>query len=344
MNKNQKTIFVVDDSDTNLALCKKILEGVYRVFTVPSAASMFKLTERIMPDMILLDIEMPDIDGYDALKALKADAKLKHIPVLFLTVRSDPEAEIAGFELGAVDYITKPFSPPVLRKHIEMHLNLDGLVKAAVNQLQNLHSGIIQVIADMVESRDEITGGHVERTQMFLEILLKGLNDVNYFTDEIDKWDLDKLIPSAQLHDLGKISVSDLILNKPGKLTSGEYEIMKTHAIEGEKLIDKMIEKTGDDGFLDYARIIAGSHHEKWDGTGYPRGLKQDNIPLQGRIMAIADVYDALVSERPYKLPFSHEEAVSIIEQDAGRHFDPKIVEVFMRVQSKMRLAAAAEL
>jgi putative two-component system response regulator len=339
-SREQKTIFVVDDSDTNLALCKKILENAYRVLTVPSAPAMFKLTERIMPDMILLDIEMPDIDGYEALRILKQDPRLTRIPVVFLTVKSNPEAEIAGFELGAVDYITKPFSPPVLRKHIEMHLNLDSIVKSAVSQVQKLHSGIIQVIADMVESRDEVTGGHIERTQTFLEIMIHGLRQMNCYSEEINKWDLDKLIPSAQLHDLGKMSVSDLILNKPGKLTTEEFEIMKTHAIEGEKMIDKIIEKTGDDGFLAYAKTIAGSHHEKWDGTGYPRGRKHEAIPLTGRIMAIADVYDALVSERPYKMPFTHEEAVTIITRDSGKHFDPKLVEVFTRVQTKMRLAS----
>ena len=329
-----KTIFIVDDNQTNLIAAKMALDGIYKSFALSSATRMFKLAEKIMPDLILLDIEMPEMDGFEAMQLLKSDKTLRSIPVIFLTSRSDAEAEIRGFEMGALDFINKPFSPPVLIRRIETHIETDLLIKKSQQALRDIHNATISTIANMVENRDHVTGGHVERTQIYLGLIVNELSRTGVYSDEISTWDLDLLLPSAQLHDVGKISVSDLILNKPDKLTYEEFELIKSHCAVGESIIDHIISKTKDDGFLLHAKRFAGYHHEKWDGTGYPRGLAGEGIPLEGRIMAIVDVYDALVSERPYKPPFTHAQAVEIIKDGAGKQFDPQIVNVFMKIEN----------
>jgi len=335
-----KTIFIVDDNDTNLMTAKTALDGTYKTFALPSAEKMFKLAEKIIPDLILLDVDMPEMDGYEAMSMLKSDRKLAEIPVVFLTAKNDTESEIRGFEMGAIDFINKPFSPPVLIRRIESHIETDKLIKESQRAVRDIHNSTINVIADMVENRDKVTGGHIERTQKLLEILVNELIRTGIYAGEIANWDLTLLIPSAQLHDVGKINISDLILNKEGKLTDEEFTLIKHHCINGEFIIDKILSKTRDDGFLLYAKRFAGSHHEKWDGSGYPRNLRGENIPLEGRIMAVADVYDALVSERPYKKAFSHEQAVEIISEASGTHFDPKIVEVFLSIADVFRSEA----
>jgi putative two-component system response regulator len=237
--------------------------------------------------------------------------------------------------MGALDFVNKPFSAPVLIRRIETHIETDKLIKESLQAVREIHSATISVIADMVENRDHVTGGHIERTQEYLEVLVNELIRTGVYADEIAKWDLSLLIPSAQLHDVGKINISDLILNKPGKLTDEEFDKIKTHCASGVEIIERIINKTKDDGFLMHAQKFAGYHHEKWNGTGYPHRLAGEDICLEGRIMAVADVYDALVSERPYKKPFSHEQAVDIIKKDSGTHFDPKIVEAFLNVTDK---------
>ena len=336
-----KTIFVIDDSDTNLSMAEAVLEDHYHVMTMPSAAKMFTLLEKITPDLILLDIEMPEMDGFEALSKLKADPQWLDIPVMFLTGRNDAAVEARGFEMGAVDFVTKPFSAPVLLNRIKTHLNIDEIIHERTAQLHRLQNSIVSVLADMVENRDKGTGGHIERTSMYIKILIEEMKARGVYADEISQWDEDKMISSARMHDLGKISITDLIVNKPGKLTDAEYELMKTHAIEGEHIIDKIISRTGEGEFLRNAKLFAGAHHERWDGNGYPRGLKGEEIPLQGRIMAIVDVYDALVSERPYKKAFTDEEAVQIIMDNAGTHYDPKISKVFFEIKDMFRAVRA---
>jgi putative two-component system response regulator len=338
-----KTIFVVDDNDTNLVAAKTTLEGTYRTLTIPSAAKMFKLGEKITPDLILLDVEMPEMNGFEALALLKSTPKLQNIPVIFLTAVQDPASEIKGFELGALDFITKPFSAPVLMKRIEMHLEKDKLMKESQGALRNIQNAMISTIADLVEGRDKISGGRIEKTQLYLELLIKEMYRKKIYTDEISHWDLDLLLPSARLHDLGKIAISDLILNKPGKLTQEESAIIQTHTSEGERIIDEIISKTNDDGYLYQAKLFAGYHHEEWDGSGYPRHLSGTNIPLQGRILAIADVYDALISDRPYKKAFSHEEAVEIIKSGSGTRFDPTLVDVFAGIADDLWVQSMSE-
>ena len=336
-----KTIFVVDDSDTNLSMAEEALDRQYRVMTMPSAAKMFSLLGKMMPDLILLDIEMPEMDGFEALKRLKSESLWANIPVVFLTGRTDAAVEVHGFEMGAVDFITKPFSAPVLINRIKTHLDIDELIRERTAQLNRLQNSIVSVLANIVESRDKGTGGHIERTSAYIKILINEMKKRGVYADVIANWDIEKMISSARMHDLGKISITDLIVNKPGKLTDDEYEIMKTHAEEGERIIDEIIARTGDGDFLRNAKLFAGYHHERWDGKGYPRGLKGEEIPLHGRIMAVVDVYDALVHDRPYKKAFTDEEAVKIIMENSGTHYDPKIVEVFCEVKDKFKTVTA---
>lgn len=354
----QKTVFVVDDNDINLTKANEALMDDYRVMTLPSAARMFAFIEKLKPDVILLDIEMPEMDGFEALEKLKAMKEYKDIPVIFLTSMTDPKMEVRGFELGAVDFILKPFTKPVLLNRIKTHLDIDELIRERTKeletktellqiqtkelqekteQLQRMQNGLVFTLADMVETRDKETGGHVERTSAYIELLIRSMLDWGIYKDELEETDVNLLISSARLHDVGKISISDTILNKPGKLSDEEFKIMKTHAEEGEKVIDKIIERTGDAQLLHNAKLFSAYHHERWDGKGYPHGLSGTDIPLQGRIMAIVDVYDALVSERPYKKPFSHEEAVQIIMDGAGTQFDPLITDVFYNIKNQFK-------
>jgi putative two-component system response regulator len=302
---------------------------------------MFSFLEKIRPDLILLDIEMPEISGIEALQRLKSNYLYADIPVIFLTGRVEADIEAFGFELGAVDFIPKPFSAPVLLNRVKTHLDIDDLIQERTAQLRRLQNGLVHVLADMVENRDKTTGGHIERTMAYIKILLTAMKERGIYADEIHSWDFDTTISSVRLHDVGKIVITDRILNKAASLTYEEFDEMKTHATEGERIIDKMIKSTGEMEFLHNAKLFAGYHHERWDGSGYRRGLKGAEIPLQGRIMAVVDVYDALISERPYKKALTSEEAIDIIMADRGKYFDPKIVDVFFDVKDLFREVSA---
>jgi putative two-component system response regulator len=338
----KKIIFIVDDNEINLIVAKEVLKDYYNVMTMSSASKMFSLLETVKPSLILLDIDMPEMDGKIALKNLKANKDFSDIPVIFLTGIEDPKIEAEGFESGAVDFIKKPFSQPVLLNRIKAHLDIDAIIhertsqlKQRTIQLQNLQNAIIFGFADLVESRDTATGGHIERTSQYIKVLTDAIIELNLYTDETNMLDMDLFVSSARLHDVGKIAISDTILNKPGKLTDEEYEIMKTHTIEGERAIEQIASRTDDNEFLRNAKLFAGYHHERWDGEGYPNKLSGTNIPIQGRVMAIVDTYDALVSVRPYKKAFSHEDATEIIMENAGTHFDPKLSQAFYEVSDK---------
>jgi putative two-component system response regulator len=318
---------------------KNAVESHYQVITMPSAAKMFMLLEKIIPELILLDIEMPEMDGFEALLYLKSSLVYADIPVIFLTSFTDDAIEARGFELGVVGFISKPFSTPALLNHIKTHLDIDELIRERTAQIRRLQDGIVTVLADVVEERDIDTGGHNDRTAAYVEILISAMKERGVYADEMRDWDLKMVVSSARLHDMGKIHIVDKVLNKPGKLDSEEYELMKLHSMEGVRIIDRMIWQTGEEEFLHNAKLFAEYHHEHWDGTGYPHGLKGTEIPLQGRIMAIVDVFDALVSKRSYKESFTNEEAMQIIKADAGKHFDPKIVEVFLQVKDQFGTA-----
>jgi len=337
-----KTIFAVDDSDTNLSIVKKALENHYRIYTMPSAAKMFAFLRKITPDLILLDIEMPDMDGSEALQMLKSDPLYADIPVIFLTSFTDDEIEASGFELGVVDFVTKPFSSHVLLNRIKTHLDIDELIRERTARIRRMQNGIVKVLADVVEERDKETGGHNDRTAAYVKILIEGMIENGVYADQMKNWDMEKVVPAARLHDLGKIHVKDAILNKPGKLTPDEYEQIKVHTTEGARIIDRMIGQIGEEEYLSNAKLFAEYHHERWDGKGYPHGLKETDIPLQGRILAIVDVYDAIVSKRSYKEPATDEEAAGIIAAESGKAFDPKIVEVFLKVKDKIKAVRGA--
>ena len=357
----RKTILLVDDDLTNLTVGRSALEEHYDVLTLNSGARLIKALARSVPDLILLDVEMPEMNGYETIKAVKGNPDTAGIPVIFLTAKSDGDSELEGLSLGAVDYITKPFSPSLLRKRIELHLlvesqkaelqsqkreliqfntNLQEMVKAKTRTVVELQDALLKTMAELVECRDDITGGHIERTQSYLGTLLDAMRDQGLYKEEMASWDVKLVLQSAQLHDVGKIAIKDSILNKPGRLTDEEFEEIKKHTTFGGEVIDKIKENTSEQAFLEYAKIFALTHHEKWDGSGYPRGLKGEDIPLLGRLMAIADVYDALVSDRPYKRAFTHEEAVRIIMDGKGTHFDPALADLFFSVAGEFNKTA----
>ncbi|MDR1916423.1 MAG: response regulator [Synergistaceae bacterium] len=340
---DRKKVLIVDDSPINLKMARNALIGVFDVFTVPSVGKMCLLLESILPDLILLDVLMPEIGGYEAIRGLKANKTTQDIPVIFLTSKADAVSELEGLSLGAVDYIIKPFTPQLLLKRVKIHMliesqkkelqyinsNLEELVALKTGAIMELQGAILTTVSELVECRDDITGGHVSRTARILRVMIEEMSNLDVYRDELQLWDIELFLQSSQLHDVGKISIHDNILLKPGKLTEEEFEEMKKHTVFGEKIIDRIQHITRENAFLTHAKIMAGTHHEKWDGSGYPCKLVGEDIPLQGRLMAIADVYDALVSERPYKKAFSVEQATRIIHESFGSHFDPALEEVF---------------
>jgi putative two-component system response regulator len=346
MTTDKKVIFIVDDNMANLTAGKNVLKDKYKTYPIPSAEALLGLLDQVMPDMILLDVDMPGISGYDAIKRLKMEPRWADIPIIFLTAASDESSELEGLALGAVDYVTKPFSAPLLLQRVENHLqredmrkqllgwsaNLEKIVAEKTKQVFDLQNAVLASVVELVEFRDDVTGAHVARTQSYLRLLLDQLLKEGIYLEDMMSWDMDYLIPSAQLHDVGKVGISDLILNKPGKLTKEEFDIMKTHVTIGVEVIQRIESSTENKAFLEHAEKITASHHERWDGKGYPYGIAGFEIPLEGRLMAIADVYDALVSKRPYKEPFSAAEARKIIEEGKGTQFDPVLVDIFSQV------------
>lgn len=344
-------VFIVDDEATNLKVAGNILRKNYQLTLLTSGVELLHVIARAKPDLLLLDVEMPDKNGFEVIKELKTDSRYKDIPVIFLTVKTDVESEIQGLSLGAIDYINKPFSPSLLLKRIEHHMelvaqrkelqsfneNLNRMVKEKTETILQLQYSILSTIANLVEFRDVNTGGHIERTQHYLSVMLKAMKENGVYTEELATWKIPLLIQSAQLHDVGKIAISDTILKKTTKLTDEEMQIMMSHTTFGAEIIRKISVSVYGDEFLKYAETLAQHHHEHWDGSGYPKHLKGTEIPLAGRIMAIADVYDALVSPRPYKDPFTHAQAVDIILCGRGTHFDPVLVDVFRDVADKFQ-------
>lgn len=322
-NSNKQTILIVDDTSSNIDILRGVLSQDYKIKAVLSGEQAFKIIAKGHPDLILLDIMMPGMDGYEVCRRLKSDMATKKIPVIFLTAKTEVEDETKGFELGAADYITKPISPPVVKARVKSHLfihdqkaALEKMVKQRTAELHETRFEVIKRLGRAGEYKDNETGLHVIRMSHYSRLIAEG-----YGMGEDES---DVIFNAAQMHDIGKIGIPDKILLKPGKLDNEEWETMKKHTSFGADIIG---EHHSD--LLTFARNIALTHHEKWNGTGYPSGLKEQEISLEGRIVAIADVFDALTSTRPYKKAWPVEDALNVIKQGKGSHFDPELADVF---------------
>ncbi|SCG94488.1 response regulator [Romboutsia sp. 1001713B170207_170306_H8] len=340
-----KHILVIDDNVTNLKFAEKTLKPYYKVSLLISGAQTLKFLSKNKPDLILLDINMPDMDGYETIKNIKANQDLENVPVIFLSAITDSESEVRGIELGAVDFINKPFVPQSMLSRVKMHLELseykkelESKVSEKTEMIEHLQDVMMLSLEELVECRDENTGGHVKRTAEYVRLLTEEIVDADLYSDILTPEYIKDIVRSAPLHDIGKIGINDSTLLKTTSLDNDEFEYMKKHVELGSQSLQKMINETGDESFLYIAKDMAHYHHEKWDGTGYPEGLKGEDIPISARIMAIADVYDALTTKRPYKEPFSHEMAVNLIIDGKGKGFDPKIVDVFEKIHYKFEL------
>lgn len=346
---NQKTILVVDDAPDNLMLLSNLLKQKYKVKVANSGEKALKvISSDQRPDLILLDILMPHMDGYETLRRIKEDEATRDIPIIFLTALSDAEDEKHGLELGASDYVTKPISPAIMMARIKTQLEnkaaadflknqnsfLDAEVQKRTEEISAIQEVTISALASLAETRDSDTGNHIKRTQHYVKLLAQHLQKNPKFAPFLDDAMIKTLFMSAPLHDIGKVGIPDSILLKPGRFTPEEFEIMKTHTTLGAEAIARAEEDLGFEvKFLKIAKEITLYHQEKFDGSGYPKGLKGEQIPLSARIMAVADVYDALISKRVYKEPVSHEKGVAIMREGRGTHFDPDIFDAFLEIQ-----------
>jgi len=338
-------ILLVDDNTTNLQLLHETLDGLgYKLLIAKNGKTALSIAQKAKPSLILLDIMMPEIDGYEVCRRLKADENTSQIPIIFITALVDEEDEAKGLGMGAVDYVTKPINPELIRARVRNHLelkqyqdHLENLVKERTRRLALTQAVTIESLATLAEYRDPETGGHIKRTQNYVKALAVHLKEHPRYRDELNDETIELLYLSAPLHDLGKVGVPDHILLKAGKLSDEEFDEMKKHTVYGHDALLITEQKLGEDSFLRLAREIASTHQEKWDGSGYPSGLKGDEIPLPGRLMALADVYDALISKRVYKPPFPHAKAVQIIVEGKGKHFDPDLVDAFVELKETFR-------
>ncbi len=344
---SQGSILIVDDTEENVDILLATLGELYDISVAIDGETALEMLEEFTPDLILLDIMMPGINGYEVCERLKRHTRTLKIPIIFLTALSEAQSEEKGLQLGAVDYITKPFNPFLVKARVKNHLelkmhrdNLELLVQQRTSELELTQEVTIESMGTLAEYRDPETGGHIQRTKHYVKILANHLKNHPKFSSQLDEQAIESLHKSAPLHDIGKVGVPDHILLKPGRLTEAEFTEMKKHTIYGRDAISRAEKKLGNRSFLHYALEIAESHQEKWDGSGYPNGWKGEEIPLSGRLMAIADVYDALISKRVYKAPFTHSKAVAIIEEGRGNHFDPDLVDAFLQVAEEFRQIA----
>ncbi len=352
------TVLVVDDTPDNLMLIADLLRNRYRVKAANSGEKALRLLQGdALPDLILLDIMMPGLSGYEVAKQLKRAPRTRNIPIIFLTAMAAAEDEIRGLGLGAADYITKPIIPPVLLARVETQIKvkaaadflrdqndfLEQEVQRRTREVTAIQDVTIHAMASLAETRDNETGNHIRRTQHYVKLMAELLREHPRFGHFLDEETIKLLFKSAPLHDIGKIGIPDRILLKPGRYTAEEFEIMKTHTTLGRDAIQHAEDQLGITvDFLQLAKEIAYSHQEKWDGSGYPQGLAGDDIPISARLMALADVYDALISRRVYKPGMPHAQAVEIIREGRGAHFDPDICDAFL-AHSERFLAIAAQ-
>ena len=350
------TVLVVDDTPDNLSLMSGLLKDDYKVKVANGGEKALKIAQsENPPDLILLDIMMPGMDGYQVCEHLKNNPATRNIPVIFLTAKVEVEDEKRGLELGAVDYLTKPVSPPIVMARVKNHLALKAQsdflrdksdyleleVAKRTREVMAIQDVTILAMASLAETRDSDTGNHIRRTQFYVRALAEKLRPHPRFSAMLTDQFMTMLFKSAPLHDIGKVGIPDRILLKPGRFTADEFEIMKTHTTLGRDAIQAAENSLGTEvEFLTMAKEIAYGHQEKWDGSGYPEGIGGDHIPLSARLMAVADVYDALISRRVYKDGMPHEKAVSIIAEGKGTHFDPDMVDAFVEIQGQFQEVA----
>lgn len=338
-----KRILVVDDNLAALKHTAAQLEGKYRVMLAKSGAQALDVVAREAPDLIILDIEMPDMDGFETIGHLRSGWTTSRIPVIFLTGNHDAKTQVRALEAGGVDFIKKPFERGVLLHRIGLHLSLFEYQQNLESNVKNLEDTILLSFADLIERRNGNSGNHSWRSVRFIELLGRLLIERELFPDELDEMLLELMVRASTLHDIGKIGISDTILLKPDKLTQEEFEEVKKHTLIGARALANMYKRTPAQLYLEYARLMAEGHHERYNGSGYPRGLAGDDIPLCCRMLALTNVYDAILSDTVYRPARSHEEARKIIETGAGTEFDPVIVEVFTANYDKFaRIALAA--
>ena len=342
------TILIVDDQPENLTVLGELLEQDYRVRIASSGSRALRAAASSpRPDLILLDVMMPEMDGHEVLRHLHSDPATHDIPVIFVTAMDDARDEEIGFELGAMDYITKPIKPAIVlarvRTQIQLkqaqdtlqahNIDLGTEVKRRIRDNRIIEDVAMRALASLAETRDNETGNHIRRTQGYVQLLAHNLAQHASYRSTLTIDTIDMLVKAAPLHDIGKVGIPDHILNKPGPLDKDEWKIMQQHTVIGAKSIERAMSGESDHtplAFLHVAMDIAYWHHEKWDGSGYPDGLRGENIPLSARLMALADVFDALISRRVYKPAFSHDEAKRIIVEQGGSHFDPVLVDIFV--------------
>lgn len=352
------TIMVVDDAPQNLSVIAELLHREFRVLVANGGERALRLLQGgARPDLILLDVMMPGIDGHAVIRQIKADPAISAIPVIFLTARSDVEDEAFGLQLGATDYITKPVSPPILMARVRTQLKvkaaadflrdkaafLEAEVARRTQQIAIIQDVTVLALSSLAEARDSETGKHILRTQRYVKRLAEALCEHPRFRSALTRSYIELLFKAAPLHDIGKIGIPDQILLKPGQLTPAEFEVMKTHTTIGCEALARAERTLGYEleAFLP-AKEIALAHQEKWDGSGYPQGLAGDAIPISARLMAVADVYDALISKRVYKPAMAHETAVQVMAKGRASHFDPDILDAFLVIHEDFRQIAAA--
>ncbi|MBI1317609.1 MAG: response regulator [Candidatus Hydrogenedens sp.] len=341
MSETRARILIVDDTPANIHVLMEALKDTYAITAATSGAKALDIARgETPPDIILLDIMMPEMDGYEVCRQLKEDVRTERIPVIFITALTEEDDEARGLDLGAVDFVTKPFRPGIVKSRVRNHIelkrhrdNLQCLVNEQVEEIADSHIATIFAMSKLAESRDDDTGKHLERTQIYCRMLAEQLAKLEELKPIIDSRYIETIFHASPLHDIGKVAVPDAVLCKPGKLTDDEFAIMKTHTMRGAETLFLVAKRYPSNEFINMGLDIARWHHEKWAGGGYPDGISGREIPLCARIMAVSDVYDALTSKRCYKEAMPHDKAASILRKDAGTHFDPMVVEAFEAIQ-----------
>lgn len=352
---DRPTVLVVDDAPDNRMILSELLAPIYGVIEAADGASALRMAATRQPDIVLLDVVMPDMSGFDVCRQLKASGATRDIPVIFLTSLNSPEDETHGLVLGAVDYITKPVNPPVVMARVASQLRLRATaeflrdknafleqeISRRTREVTAIQEATVVALTSLAETRDNETGNHIRRTQHYVRALAEQLKDHPRFAAVLDEPTRQLLFQSAPLHDIGKIGIPDRILLKPGRLTPEEFEIMKTHTTLGRDALQRAEDRlTTPVSFLHFAKEMAYSHQERWNGSGYPEGRQGDAIPVSARLMAVADVYDALISQRVYKKGMAHEAAAAAIAAKRGIDFDPDVVDAFLATQDVFRQIA----